>query len=190
MQVPGLFDTASRIWMPVQVWLGMFPMQTVMLAVVCCSCVLLTPGVDVPREKLQVLVVLCCITFLAPAACVCMQDFLVSCRLCSSNMPGMSKMKAWRRLVTWDCPCSALRLHSRHVQYGSPMQSFCTSAIKKEHSTRGASLFMQAFYWSRAVYRHHEQVGWLPALHRSAALSQCHCFASHPDFAAGGPAEA
>ena len=52
-------------------------MQTVMLAVVCCSCVLLTPQVDVPREKLQVMVVLSCITSLVPPACVCGAELLV-----------------------------------------------------------------------------------------------------------------
>ena len=37
-----------------QVWLGLFPMQTVMLAVVCVSCVLLSPRVDVEARTLQV----------------------------------------------------------------------------------------------------------------------------------------
>ena len=71
VQVQGLVDTASKIWMALQVWLGMFPMQTVMVAVVCCSCVLLNPGVDVPREKLQVKIVLFCIASLLLSACVC-----------------------------------------------------------------------------------------------------------------------
>ena len=104
----------------------MFPMQTVMLAVVCCSCVLLTPGVDVSREKLQVIVVLLCSTPFLLSGCVlaeplvlCVAKLLVLCRLCSSSTPGVSKTKAWRRLATSGCPCFALRLHSRHVQYGS-----------------------------------------------------------------------
>ena len=37
-----------------QIWLGLFPLQTVMLAVVCVSCVLLSPRVDVEARTLQV----------------------------------------------------------------------------------------------------------------------------------------
>ena len=37
-----------------QVWLGLFPVQTVMIAVVCVSCVLLSPRVDVEARTLQV----------------------------------------------------------------------------------------------------------------------------------------
>ena len=37
-----------------QVWLGLFPVQTVMIAVVCVSCVLLSPRVDVEARSLQV----------------------------------------------------------------------------------------------------------------------------------------
>ena len=37
-----------------QVWLGLFPMQTVMLAVICVSCALLRPQVDVNSRTLQV----------------------------------------------------------------------------------------------------------------------------------------
>ena len=40
--------------LPLQVWLGLFPTQTVMLAIVCVSCVLLTPRVDVEAKTLQV----------------------------------------------------------------------------------------------------------------------------------------
>ena len=37
-----------------QIWLGLFPMQTVMLAIVCVSCLLLSPQVDVEARTLQV----------------------------------------------------------------------------------------------------------------------------------------
>ena len=40
--------------LPLQVWLGLFPTQTVMLAIVCVSCVLLSPRVDVEEKTLQV----------------------------------------------------------------------------------------------------------------------------------------
>eukprot|EP00891_Asterochloris_glomerata_P007760 jgi/Astpho2/7760/Aster-07599 len=85
-----------------EIWLGLFPMQTVMLAVVCVSCVLLSPRVDVEARTLQ----------------------------------------AFQHHYAWSEDDPALAAAG---DLGMPMFCFET-AIKAS-----------AFYWSRLVYRHHDE---------------------------------